>query len=498
MSDDYKHRNMDSSHTSLHLLAYLATFIALIGPLLYYLQARYLDPMLKVFILRGDFDQAAMAAERRARGKAHFAVGVFGRMWVLTGAHAGRWLLVQQKGKIFSGKESRTKQFHLMLAGSIIDQEGAEHARTRRLLAPAFKTEHLRNYLPRMVMTTTLALEHWASLSASAGTIDLQDHIKQLTLRFAFTLLIGANFDVKDHGLMGGFMARYKDFIQGMFPWPIGAWGGQRKALAAREKILQDVEGIIRERLAKVERGEDAGGDPLWALMTAVDENGDRLSVKELANQALLLVFAGHETTASILTAFAAQCIRDASLMSALRAEQDALPSGPYTNDTLKKMPLLDAAFRETERVYNLVPMITRGAREDMVYIPPDGSPAAVIRKGDTVAWDITGTNRDPDVYDRPDVFDHTRWLVPHAPEDVESDLGSAKTSVFTLATFGAGHRVCIGMQFARMEMLVIGGTMIREYDFGNLKKGTELKLVVTPQLKWRDGVQVEFNRRKL
>lgn len=225
----------------------------------------------------------------------------------------------------------------------------------------------------------------------------------------------------------------------------------------------------------------------------------NRLTEQELANESLLLVFAGHETTAMTIASLAAHLIESPALLTSLREEQAAfaqshpLPKdGLFTADHLKHMPLLDASFRETERLYAPVPAISRRAKEDLLFTPPDGGKQVLIKKGDQIVWNIMVTNRDPEVYPDPDTFLPSRWLTPFSSP---SSAHPPKVSTFKLATFGAGHRACLGMQFARMEMLGIMALMVRDYEW-ELSEGAKLKQVMTPIVRWEGGVKVKFSKR--
>lgn len=150
---------------------------------------------------------------------------------------------------------------------------------TRRLLAPAFRPENLRTYLTPMLQTTNAILAHWAVKSETQGHIDLQEEVKQLSLRLAFSQLLGATLPpVEDEPELAGKLDdRYKEFLLGILPWPLGGWYAMRDALRARERMLEDVVAVIRKRKDMEAKGMVREcEDPLGVLMSAVDENGDR------------------------------------------------------------------------------------------------------------------------------------------------------------------------------------------------------------------------------
>ncbi|KAJ3033973.1 hypothetical protein HDV00_005616 [Rhizophlyctis rosea] len=486
---------------------YLIGVGALAIPTVYYFY-KQLDPFTRSLITGQNLDLAQWKDEKYAKGRIHRAISISGPTVYLLGEHAGRWLLVQEKNNLLSGGEGRAPFVKRLLGGSLIDQDGAEHTRTRRHLAPAFKLEILRSYLPRMLTLIDSDFNFWVAKSAEHGSIDLQQEIKQLTLRIAFNLLIGADISVDDKEIGGRLIERYQNIFRGFLPWPLGEWNGRAKSDEAKKNVLEDVAVIIRKRMVDLENGkEPAEMDPLWLLIKqAHHENGDKLTVEELAHHALLLVIAGHETTAATVTSFIVTLLENPSIQTRIRAEQDVLYASRGrvhpTNEDLKHMPYLDAVFREVERMYPPAMQVQRRAKRDLVYTPVDSKRPVTIRKGELIMWDVGATNRDPLTYTNPDTFIPDRWLSPSTSsitdedKDNATDLGAQKTSNFKLATFGAGHRVCLGMQFARMEMLVMGSLLVRDYEWVSIEEGKKFVRRVKPPQGWDGGVKVRWTRR--
>ncbi|KAJ3053794.1 hypothetical protein HK097_003359 [Rhizophlyctis rosea] len=462
----------------------------------------FMDPVLRKLIFGGDFDYAAIRDERLSKGRAYKSLGIVGRQWVLTGEHAAKWLLWEQKHNVLAGTSPGIES---VVGGSIITQNGAAHANTRRLMTPAFRSDVIRSYVPGVLKTTLNEMEYWATVSAKGNYLDIENELKQLALRFALTLLIGAEIPDEEHELSGQLAKSYEHLFDGTLPWPIGNWDGKQKSKEAREKILKDVEAIIEKRLERLATGyQPTDMDPLWLLIKAKDEDGNSLSIPELANHALLLVIAGHETTARILGSFAIKCIQHPTILARIREEQDALKKGSanITEADLKCMPYLDAVFREIERLEPPVPFTSRVAMKDLIYTPIDNKKPVVIEKGSTISWDMGSTNRDPLSYPNPDSFMPERWLTPATTTTTDeaeaSDLGTIKISNYKLATFGAGHRVCMGMMFARMEMLVVGAVLVRDYEFSEVKPGSKIQKDLPIFLNKKVGAMVRFNKRSV
>ncbi|KAJ3032498.1 hypothetical protein HDV00_007436 [Rhizophlyctis rosea] len=470
----------------------------------------YIDPVIRRLIFGGEFDYAAIRDERLKKGRAHKNLGMGGPEWMLVGAHAGKWLLYENKNNILSGTHPSVED---IVGGSIITQNGATHAHTRRMMAPAFRSDIIRSYVPGVLRTTINEMEHWASkCSAPDSYIDLEHALKQLALRFALTLLVGAEISDEEHELSGQLAKQYEHLFDASLPWPLGPWDGKERSKQSRQAVLRDVEAIIRKRIQRLESGyEPKDMDPLWLLIKSKDEDGKSLTVPELTNHALLLVIAGHETTARILGSFAVRCIQNPTLLSRLRTEQSTIQkhSNTLTEIDLKAMTYMDAVFREIERLEPPVPYTSRQAIKDLVYTPTDTGISITIKAGSTISWDMASTNRDPELYTDPDTFLPDRWLTTSSSPTTKTSLitdasethdlgGSLKISNFKLATFGAGHRVCLGMQFARMEMVAVGAVLVRDYEFTELREGCRVERSVPLFTNKKRGAEVRFLRRSM
>ncbi len=108
---------------------------------------------------------------------------------------------------------------------------------------------------------------------------------------------------------------------------------GMRRAIAARNQILDHITEVIQQRQ------QNPTDDALSLLIQAQDENGDRLSLEEIRAQAMLLLFAGHETTTALLTWVCLELARHPDVLETARAEQLALRSHPSSPSLIPPDP---------------------------------------------------------------------------------------------------------------------------------------------------------------
>ncbi len=128
--------------------------------------------------------------------------------------------------------------------------------------------------------------------------------------------------------------------------------------MRCRQALLQYIEDIVTRR----QQADCPGEDALGLLIQAQDESGNSLSLEELKDQILLLLFAGHETLTSALASFCLLTAQHPEVIERLRAEQQQLSlTSPLTLDTLKQMSYLEQVIKEVMR---LVPPVGGGFRK--------------------------------------------------------------------------------------------------------------------------------------
>jgi retinoid hydroxylase len=196
----------------------------------------------------------------------------------------------------------------------------------------------------------------------------------------------------------------------------------------------------------------------------------------------LTLLFAGHDTSSCALASFCLLLAQHPAVLSRLRAEQDELaPSGPLSTAALDRMPYLDQVIRE---VLRFIPPVGGGFRKIIAPCEFDGYRLPV---GWNAFYQIRGPHRDAAIFGRPDLFDPDRF----APERAED-----RSQRFSFIPFGGGPRVCLGMEFARLEMAVMGALLVREFDW-QLVPGQDLRLAPIPLPRPRSGLLARLSQRR-
>ena len=318
--------------------------------------------------------------------------------------------------------------------------------RQRKLAQPAFHTKRVQAYAQVMVDYTARLLDQW-----QPGQVrDINRDMMRLTLGIVAKTLFNADID-KDANRIGEALtvilevttARVQSPIQVIPEWI--PTPGNRKRKAAVEELDRIVMGIIDERRA----ASDDQGDLLSMLMLARDDEGGGMTDRQLRDEAVTIVLAGHETTANALAWTWYLLAQHPEVEARLHAELDrVLGDRLPTTDDLRQLAYTEMVVKESMRLYPPIPTIARLAMENLVI---GDYP---VRKGLIISLSPNVIHHDPRWYPEPDAFRPERFTK-------ENEKLLPKCAYLPFST---GPRICIGNSFAMMEAVLILATMAQRY----------------------------------
>ncbi|XP_044515873.1 cytochrome P450 3A4-like [Gracilinanus agilis] len=191
------------------------------------------------------------------------------------------------------------------------------------------------------------------------------------------------------------------------------------------------------------------------------------LSDEEILAQSIIFIFAGYETTSSVLSFLFYHLATNPEIQEKLQKEIDAvLPNKEaVTYDALVQMEYLDMVINENLRLYPIAGRIERVAKKT---VEING---LTIPKGTVVMAPPYVLHRDPEYWPEPEEFRPERF----SKENKES------INPYVYLPFGAGPRNCIGMRFALMSMKVAVSRVLQEFSFRPCKE-TQIPLKLSNQ----------------
>jgi len=229
---------------------------------------------------------------------------------------------------------------------------------------------------------------------------------------------------------MEAMLASMTSLVQLPHTWPLPRHLRMRRAVAA-------LDGVVYRLIAEHRRSGEDRGDVMSALIAARDEDdGGVMTDRQIRDEVMTLILAGHETTANAL-AWALHALgRDAAARERVEAEADSLGGRAPTADDLPRLTYTAMVIEEAMRLWPPAYVLGRTATRDVTvggYHLPAG--AAIFVN----TW---GMHRSADLYEQPESF---------RPERFSADAKKARARG-TYLPFGAGPRICIGNHFALME----------------------------------------------
>lgn len=409
-------------------------------------------------------------AERRAAFGDVSKTRFFGRNLALLFGAANNLLLFRGEHK-FVEATWPSSTLRLLGPSTLSTQEGELHLRRRRLFAQAFRPRALAGYLPVMERRIAAAIDDWLG----RGEFALYPELRALTLEIAASLMMGAGERVSPT-----IVADFEAFAAGLFALPVDLpltkFG---RATRARRRLIAHLDAAIDARL----RAPAPGDDVLGLLLAARDDDGAALPREELAEQLLLLLFAGHETLTSALTNFTMLMAQHPAIYDRVCAEVDRItPSGPLGVDALAELVDTEHALAETLRLHPPVAAAFRRCTRDLEV------GGYTVPAGWLTAYRIRDTHRDPALYPEPGRFDPGRFAGAGASCPHQAHEGR-------YLPFGGGARICLGMEFARLEMRVFAVLLARRAAIA-LAPVQDLGMRRIPVPRPRSGLVVRLSPR--
>jgi cytochrome P450 len=330
-----------------------------------------------------------------------------------------------------------TGPVRLVAGNGLFSSEGAFWLRQRRLSQPAF----LRGAVARFAAPLTAAVERlvrdWEA-APDGRVVDVVGEMMRLVLRMTAATLFGADLGADADAITEASPGAFA-FVSHKMNNPLTAplWVPTRRNRDFRHyRALLD--GVVLRLIEARRRRPTASNDLLDMLLAARDEeSGTGMTDRQLKDEILSLLFAGHDTTASALSWAWHLLSRHQDVQEALHDEAAARLAGrtPTAAD-LPHLPLATAVLEEGMRLYPPAPGLCRQA------VAPDEIQGYPVPAGALLMPSQWVTHRHPAYWDEPDAFRPERFLPGRA----------ADRPKFAYFPFGGGPRVCIGNALALTE----------------------------------------------
>ena len=341
----------------------------------------------------------------------------------------------------------------------LLTLNGDAWKKDRRLLQPGFYKERIRKLFDGVIpQTITKVLRQ---IPQNTPT-DIKPYMNQL----AFEVVTHALFEMKIEHHRLEEIRKIIDSVQEHFVKKIRQpqWNFWRYLTGVDSSIDKKVrrirsimDALVDERIAS----ETSHEDLLDLMLNATYEDGSKMERGRIIDELIILIVAGHETTANALCFLCYELGQNPQYLEKVKAEIQSLEGSTTPYEQLGQLPYAQAVVNETLRRYPPAWIVDRKA------LAEDQIGAEWIPKDAFIAVSIYELHHHPDYWDNPMTFLPERFLNP--PPAV-------------YIPFGAGPRMCIGNHFALFEMTEVLRQLALHYTLNPITKTPNFLALITLQ----------------
>ncbi|HXU80302.1 MAG TPA: cytochrome P450 [Polyangia bacterium] len=376
------------------------------------------------------------------------------------------------------GRQTRSHAaLRATLGNGLITSDGDFWRRQRRISQPAFHKQRIAGFGGAMTTAAEQLIDRWRPLAARGEALDIFPELLGLTLkilgRSLFSLELGGAAAAVGEGL-DVVLHHTMETINSILPvpeaLPTPANRRFKAAIRALDAVVLD---LIQKR-----RQSPGGNDLLSMLVESRDaESGEGMTDRQLRDEVMTLMLAGHETTSVTLSWAFTFLSRHPAVRRTLEEELAAVLGGRAAG--LEDLPRLRYTRMVLEETMRLLPpawVVTRSAVAD------DEVDGFFVPAGSLVIVSPYVTHRDPALWPNPEGFDPQRFESTEQPR-------------YAYFPFGGGPHLCIGAGFAMMEAQIVLATVAQHLRL-DLLPGHPVEVEPLVTLRPRHGIRMTLHPR--
>ncbi|XWS71671.1 hypothetical protein CRYUN_Cryun03dG0158500 [Craigia yunnanensis] len=368
-------------------------------------------------------------ANRKKRYGDIFKTHILGCPCVMISSPEAARIVLVKKAHLFRPTYPPSKE-KLIGPEALFFHQGAYHSTLKKLVQASFLPSVIRGSVSDIEQIVLKFLTTWENT-----TINTLQEMK----RYAFDVAMISAFGHKQDLEMKEIKQLYQCLEKGYNSMPLDLPGTPfHKAMKARKLLNETLRRLIQDRT----ENEKQGGGLLGILLGAKNQKVDQLSDSQIADNVIGVIFAAHDTTASVLTWVLKYLHDNGDILEAVTREQEGIQrkiveaNRKLTWDDTKHMPLTTRVIQETLRTASILSFTFREAVQDVEF------EGYYIPKGWKVLPLFRTIHHCADFFPQPEKFDPSRFEVPPRPN--------------TFMPFGNGVHSCPGSELAKLEMLVL------------------------------------------
>lgn len=378
--------------------------------------------------------------------------------------------VLQKNHRNYEKSDIQTKHLAAFLGRGLLTLEGEEWLRQRRLIQPGFHKQKIENLKQLMEQTIHEQLDGFMESGQQRKVVDMHSEMMNMAFHIVARSLLGTEIDHQDISQIRESVDASQYMLIRLIRLPFLTWYYRLNGrLGKAYRMVDETNARIMEHVKQRRQSETSHDDLLDMLLNAkYEDTGESMTDQQLLFELLIMFVAGHETSANALT----WCLY---LLSQHPEELEQIRSLTGAQQTT----YIRQVIQEAMRLYPPAWITDRMALEE------DEVSGIRIPKGSVVVSYIYGAHHHADWWPDPEKFDPNRFTEENSKLHVP----------FSYLPFGGGPRLCIGMQFALMEMELVLKYFLERFDFLSPKQKVEINPLIT--LNPRGSMPMEIRARK-
>jgi len=339
------------------------------------------------------------------------------------------------------------------LGNGLLTSEGDYWLKQRRAIQPAFHRTKLEYISKIMIEEINTYMDETLSKYAKTGeTFSIDKEMMHLAFKLVSKSLFGKETEDDKLDLIGEVVSFGQEYQIKRIRMPfLKPWLFISGQTAKNKRMKKLGESLVMEIINNRKKSTAKKDDLLQMLIDTTYEDGSKMSDQQLLEESLIIFIAGHETTA-IAISWAIYLISSHSEIERKLCQSiiDDLGGDQASFSTLRSLSYTTQIIEEALRLYPPAWLIDREAIED------DEVDGYTIRKGVPISCLLYSMHRHPDLWKNPNLFNPERFSSENKKNHIP----------FSYIPFGGGPRLCIGNNFALMEMQLILSMFFKKFKF--------------------------------
>ena len=390
--------------------------------------------------------------------------------------------VMQKNNRNYRKSEIQTKMIAQFAGQGLLTSDGNYWLRQRRLIQPGFhqaKLAALSDIMLKVVQESCIDLD---KLANSNHAFDLSVEMTKIAFQVVARSLFTTSVSNQELITLSDNIQEIQEYIVQRLRQPyLAPWFYLTGKSKRQFKISKESRAIILRIIQERRASGKSYNDLLDMLLgTRYEDTNEGMTDQQLLDESLILFVAGHETSANSLAwAFYLLCKNPDSIEKIRNEYKEVVGNRKVEFSDFPKLKYTTQVIQETMRIYPPAWITDRLANE------PDDIKGYHIPKDGMLAIYIYGLHHSKSYWKNPEDF---------IPERFEKENMKGKPS-FAYMPFGGGPRLCIGNNFAMMEMQLVILELLKRYDF-KLVANQKIEAMPYVTLQPKNGIQVDITKR--